>query len=71
MRKKRGGFTWRSKKSSMYDFDEELAETYKEVCECGAVIEVSTQEDKFPEYYTEVYVRCQCGKSVSFYLPVN
>ena len=48
----------------MYDFNEEFAETYANQCACGKVIEVSTQKDNFPEYMTEVYVRCTCGKSV-------
>jgi len=55
----------------MYEFNENFAQTYKEKCECGKEIEVSTQQDQCPEYYTEVYVRCECGKSVCFTLPVN
>jgi hypothetical protein len=55
----------------MYDFDGEFAQTYTEKCDCGEVIEVSTRKDECPEYYTEVYVKCKCGKSVSFMLPVN
>jgi len=55
----------------MYEFGEECSQTYKETCECGKVIEVSTQPDECPEYYTTVYVRCSCGKSVHFELPVN
>ena len=55
----------------MYNFGEEFAQTYKEKCECGREIEISTQRDECPEYRTEVYVRCTCGKSVGFLLPVN
>ena len=55
----------------LYDFDEEYAETFREKCECGEVLEVSTQKDRHPEYYTDVFVRCKCGKSVKFNLPVN
>lgn len=55
----------------MYDFDKECAQTYTKICECGEKIEVSTQEDNNPEYYTYVYVKCKCGKSVEFILPVN
>jgi len=47
------------------------AQTYTAACECGTIIEVSTQQDDSPEYYTTVFVRCQCGKSVGFRLPVN
>ena len=53
------------------DFGGKWAQTYTEKCECGNVIEVSTQPDRHPEYYTEVFVKCPCGKSVGFYLPVN
>ena len=55
----------------MYDFGGDSAQTYSESCECGRVIEVSTQTDNCPEYYTDVYVKCVCGKSVAFLLPVN
>ncbi len=55
----------------MYDFDEEYSETYSGICECGNIIEVATQKDESPEYYTTVFVRCQCGDSVKFELPVN
>ena len=55
----------------LYDFGSEFAQTYTEVCECGRTVEVSTQKDYRPEYYTEVYVKCVCGKSVPFRLPVN
>jgi len=57
--------------ADMYDFGGEFAQTYKEECECGKVIEVSTQEDENPEYHTAVFVKCDCGKSVCFSLPVN
>jgi hypothetical protein len=55
----------------MYDFGSEYAQTYKEICECGRIVELSTQTDNCPEYYTDVYVKCECGKSVHFELPVN
>jgi len=35
----------------MYNFDEEYAETYKEKCECGNEIEVSTQKDENPTFF--------------------
>ena len=54
-----------------YDFGGEFAQTYKAECECGNQIEVSTQKDESPEYYTDVFVKCACGKSVKFSLPVN
>lgn len=56
----------------MYDFGSELAQTYANRCECGQLIEVSTQGGgNCAEYQTEVYVKCQCGQSVLFVLPVN
>lgn len=55
----------------MYDFGKKFAQTYKEKCECGKEIEVSTQQDSGPEYYTTIFVKCVCGKSVLFELPVN
>lgn len=43
-----------------------------EKCEiCDLDITVFTQEDSFPEYYTNVYVKCTCGNCVLFELPVN
>lgn len=44
---------------------------YKENCCCGKTLIVLTQEDKWPEYQTSVYVRCECGDYVNFCLPVN
>jgi len=55
----------------MYEFGCEFSQVYKEKCECGKEIEVSTQKDEHPEYYISVFVRCECGKSVEFSLPVN
>lgn len=55
----------------MYDFGGEFSQEYKKACECGNIVEVSTQKDECPEYYTDVYVKCVCGKSVKFQLPVN
>lgn len=54
-----------------YDFGGNYAETYSETCECGRVIEVSSRRDNGADYYTYVYVRCACGKSVEFTLPAN
>jgi len=57
--------------SEYYDFGGKFSEVYSGICECGNIIEVSTQEDGNPEYYTDVYVKCSCGESVKFSLPVN
>jgi hypothetical protein len=55
----------------LYDFDGKWAQTYKKKCVCGKTVEVSTQEDSYPEYHSDVFVRCACGESVGFNLPVN
>lgn len=55
----------------MYDFGCEFSQVYKSKCECGNIVEVSAQEDDHPEYYVSVFVRCECGKSVEFSLPIN
>ena len=56
----------------IYEFGSEYAQTYKAKCNrCGKEIEVSTQKDGNPEYYTDVFVRCSCGGSAHFSLPVN
>ena len=56
---------------NLHDFDSDVSQTYRETCGCGKVFEVSTQADNEPEYYTDVFIRCDCGKSVKFKLPVN
>lgn len=56
----------------IYEFGSEWAQTYTSRCSgCGKDINVSTQKDESPEYYAEVHVRCPCGGSVVFDLPVN
>ncbi len=56
----------------MYDFGSEMAKTYTEECQCGKKIDTSTQDGlEWSEYETEVYVRCECGGSVRFLVPVN
>lgn len=55
-----------------YDFGGKYACTYQSQCnKCGETIEVSTQEGNASEYETQVYVRCKCGGSAHFSLPVN
>ena len=56
---------------SIYDFGSPWAQTYKERCECGRDVEVSTQKNENPEYITSIYVHCVCGRSLPFNLPVN
>ena len=59
------------KKIDIYDFGGECSQTYTEECKCGNNIEVSTQRDSHSEYHTDVFVKCECGESVGFNLPVN
>lgn len=59
-------------KKDVYDFESNCSQTYISKCDnCGKVFNVSTQEDRNPEYETNVYVMCDCGNSVEFILPVN
>jgi hypothetical protein len=45
---------------------------YKVKCECCKEEHVLfTQSDCCPEYYTNVYLRCNCGEYIEFKLPVN
>ena len=55
----------------IYDFGSECAHTSTKKCECGRCIEISTQQDNNAEYITTIFVRCVCGKSVEFDVPVN
>ena len=56
----------------VYDFGSKYAQTYTEVCPgCGKQFQVSAQRDQSPEYITDVFVKCDCGESVQFNLPVN
>jgi len=60
--------------TDIYDFGSKYAQVYKQKCKCGEEIEVSAQKDEYfhcPEYYTEIYVKCSCGESVKFVIPVN
>ncbi len=45
---------------------------YKKDCDCcGLTQQILTKRDNFPEYYAEIYLRCQCGEYIEFDLPVN
>jgi len=45
---------------------------YQKTCDvCDHVINISSQRDNGPEYYTCVYVQCECGNWMEFILPVN
>lgn len=49
-----------------------LRQLYKEHCQCGEAIEVYTQADCEPEYYTDIFVVCKkCDHLIKFELPVN
>jgi len=51
---------------SKYDVDYE-----KECPTCTMTMNVVTQADNFPEYLTDIYIRCHCGEYIHFSLPVN
>jgi len=59
------------KKADIFDFGSKYSQTYKTTCECGKVFEISTQQDIDPEYHSDIFIRCDCGKSVKFTIPVN
>ncbi len=45
---------------------------YKEQCDnCKKNHSLRTQKDQVPEYYTDVYILCDCDDHVKFSLPVN
>jgi hypothetical protein len=52
-------------------FDMAFDQVYKQVCICKKEHTIITQRDNNPEYQTDVYVLCECGKYVHFILPVN
>ncbi len=57
---------------NLYDFGGEFSQEYTETCsKCGKAFTVSTQIDNNPEYHTEIYIKCDCGNSIEFILPVN
>jgi len=46
--------------------------SYTKKCPCCDLEqEILTQRDDFPEYHTEIYLKCQCGEFIEFELPVN
>ena len=54
------------------EIPEGLRNPYVKECEiCGIEQTILTQRGNFPEYETEVYLKCQCGEFIEFILPVN
>lgn len=52
------------------DFDTRLVKV--EACKgCGHLLRLVSQADDSPEYYSQVFVVCECGELVSFSVPVN
>ena len=67
-----GKFAKRDRWNKMYDFGGKYAQTFKGRCnKCRKVLSVSTQKDDNPEYYTDVFIKCQCGGSALIVIPVN
>ena len=53
-------------------FGMDWRQVYVEKCRCGSILELITQADEDPEYYTNVFVLCsKCKEYVHFKLPVN
>lgn len=44
---------------------------YISSCSCTKEYIVLTQKNDFPEYETEIFIKCDCGEFVFFKLPVN
>lgn len=63
----------KKKKNMKYDDIHKLdRNSYTEECpSCRFEHTILTQGDDSPEYYTEIYLRCQCGEYIEFSLPVN
>lgn len=62
----------RRKKMNFEEIPEFTRHEYIKKCECcGLKQKILTQEDDRPEYYTEIYLQCQCGVYIEFELPVN
>lgn len=57
-------------KLEQIDEGDQYSYTQKCPC-CDLEQEVLTQRDGFPEYYTNIYLKCQCGEFIHFQLPVN
>ncbi len=54
------------------DISEGDKNSYTEICSCcGLHQTILTQKDNYPEYYTCIYLQCQCGEYIEFKLPVN
>ena len=53
-----------------YDFGGKYAQSYESTCECGRKIIISSYNDEVIEYYHDVFVKCICGKSIYFKLPI-
>lgn len=52
--------------------DYETRQKYEQKCDnCDHALTVRTQQDNYPEYYTDVYIQCSCDHWVKFTLPVN
>ena len=57
---------------TIQDYDMEFRQRYVSVCRgCGKTHILITQEDRHPEYYTDVDLVCECDEIVEFNLPVN
>ena len=62
-----------SYKGEVITEDQAWRQTYKSNCSHGTEVSLITQADENPEYYTGVYIQCNCGcgESIYFDLPAN
>jgi hypothetical protein len=44
---------------------------YEKTCKCGKKFVLLSQKNDDPEYYTSLYLLCECGEYVKFNIPVN
>ncbi len=55
-----------------HEIPKEYRYEYSKKCEvCDMESTLLTQNDNYPEYDTDVYLRCTCGNHILFELPVN
>lgn len=61
---------WNKEEKWISDYD--YKQEYKSLCtNCNKEHKLRTQEDNYPEYYTYIFIECNCGDYVHFRLPVN
>jgi len=63
---------WKKEIGREWSDDYNYRDEYKKICAlCQKEHSLRTQRDNNPEYYTSVFIKCDCGDYVYFSLPVN